>query len=437
MKNKFKYLVKASLKKKIDTKSFKISNVVLAILIIGIVNIDSIITFFGGDFNNDYKYYVIDEVGAYDLFTQQLQATVSSIHGEDEIVEINKYEDELDKLEEVIKEKDSNVAVKLIKDEDNIFKAEILSNEKIDSIEYQILLSALTNTKTQLAITKLGLNEDEINKLYKAPSIERVIYSEEDSVDENQELIMTTVFPIIILPFFMLTIFLVQMIGAEINDEKTTRGMEIIISNVSPKTHFFSKVVAGNAFVLIQSILLLLYSGIGLALRKYIGGSQITNGVSGEVGSMINKIFTSSFADKLVIIIPITLILMILTFIAYSLVSGILASVTTNQEDFQQLQTPIIIVLLLGYYLSIMAGVFKGSLFIKILAVIPFISAILSPCLLVMGQFGIIEVIIAIILMILVIFLLIKYGLRAYKVGILNYSSTGLWKKMFKAVKQK
>lgn len=128
---------------------------------------------------------------------------------------------------------------------------------------------------------------------------------------------------------------------------------------------------------------------------------------------------------------------MLLTFLAYSLVSGILASVTTNQEDFQQLQTPLIIILLLGYYLSIMAGVFKGSLFIKILAVLPFLSAILTPCLLVMGQIGIIEIIIALILIIFIIFLLIRYGLRAYKVGILNYSSTGLWKKMFKAVKQK
>ena len=52
---------------------------------------------------------------------------------------------------------------------------------------------------------------------------------------------MTSVFPSLILPFFMLTIFLVQMIGAEVNDEKTTRGMEIIISNVSPKTHFLQK----------------------------------------------------------------------------------------------------------------------------------------------------------------------------------------------------
>ena len=438
MKNKFKYLVKSSLKKKIDTKSFKISNVVLAILLIGVIHIDSIIKFFGGDFDNQYHYYVIDNVEAYDLFNNQMIETVKNVQGEDEEVIVEKYEFTNDEeLEKILKEKDSNIAVKLIEDEENIFKVEVLSNNKIDTIDYQILLSVLNNTKTSLAINKLGLTEEQIKKLYQAPTVDRVVYSEQDNVDENQELIMTTVFPIIILPFFMLTIFLVQMIGAEINDEKTTRGMEIIISNVSPTTHFFSKVVAGNAFVLIQSILLLVYSGIGLAVRKMIGGNEILNGVSGEVGSMIDKIFSSSFADKLVFIIPITLVLMILTFIAYSLVSGILASVTTNQEDFQQLQTPMIIILMVGYYLSIMAGVFKGSIFIKILALIPFISAILSPCLLVMGQFGIIEVIIAIILVVVVIFLLIKYGIRAYKVGILNYSSTGLWKKMFKAVKQK
>ena len=128
---------------------------------------------------------------------------------------------------------------------------------------------------------------------------------------------------------------------------------------------------------------------------------------------------------------------MVLTFIAYSLIAGILASMTTNPEDFQQLQTPIVIVLLLGYYLSIMAGMFKGSLFIKILSFVPLISAVLSPSLFVLGQIGIIEITISILIMFATLYLLVKYGLRIYKVGILNYSSTGMWKKMFKSVKNK
>ena len=90
---------------------------------------------------------------------------------------------------------------------------------------------------------------------------------------------------------------------------------------------------------------------------------------------------------------------------------------------------------LAGYYLAIMAGVFEGATFIKVLSYVPFISAILSPSLLVLGQIGVIDVIISIVLVIITNYLLIKYGLKIYKVGILNYSSKDLWKKMFKALK--
>lgn len=139
----------------------------------------------------------------------------------------------------------------------------------------------------------------------------------------------------------------------------------------------------------------------------------------------------------LLYVIPFTLILMLLTFLAYSLLAGILASITTNAEDFNQLQTPIMIVLLIGYYLAMMAGMFKGALFIRILSYVPLISAILSPSLLVLGQIGILDVMVSILIMIVFIYVLIKYGLRIYKVGILNYSSKDLWKKMFKAMKEK
>ena len=47
MKNKFKYLVKYSLKKKIDTKWFKIVNVLLLVLLVFLVNMDYLINLFG------------------------------------------------------------------------------------------------------------------------------------------------------------------------------------------------------------------------------------------------------------------------------------------------------------------------------------------------------------------------------------------------------
>lgn len=110
---------------------------------------------------------------------------------------------------------------------------------------------------------------------------------------------------------------------------------------------------------------------------------------------------------------------------------------TTNQEDFQQLQTPMMIFIMAGYFLAILASTYEKSSFIIFASVIPFISCILSPVLLMLGQIGVTEVLIAIVLLIITIFLLIKYGLRIYKVGILNYSSNNLWKKMLEGIKNK
>lgn len=439
MKSKLNYLISMSLNRKIKTKWFLIANIILGLVIVGIINVDSIITFFGGDFDNAQKVYVIDDTNrAYDILAEQLNASsLEIVDSSESAFEIIKYEENIDKVPELIEEDKDIIVINLKEDETNGLKATIISQSFIDTIDYQLITNALTNTKVSLNILNSDISIEELNKLYEPIEIEREILNEnEKSEDENTNMIMTTVFPVIILPFFMLSIFLVQMIGAEVNDEKTTRGMEIIISNVSPKTHFASKVVAGNLFVLIQGVLLVIYGAIGLLVRKVIGGNSIVNGLGSEIGDILNGILNSSLGSQLIYIIPLILILMILTFIAYSLLAGILASMTTNTEDFQQLQTPIMIISLVGYYLATMASVFDGALFIKIFAFVPFISAILAPSLLILGQIGVIETIISILIMIITNYLLIKYGMRIYKVGILNYSSKGLWKKMFKAARK-
>ena len=439
MKNKFKFLVGISLKRKIKTKWFAVANILLAILIIGVSNIDNIIKFFGGDFDSKTKIYVIDETKvSYEMFSSAMNESVM-LAFEEEKYEIIKSDNTKEELLEVIKTDEEKDSIILIIDtnETDILKAEVISNDYIDTLDYNLITNSLNNIKLVLAIQKYNIEEEALNALTSNATIERLILDEtKDSAEENMAAIMTTVFPIIILPIFMLTIFLVQMIGAEVNDEKTTKGMEIIISNVSPKVHFFSKCLAGNLFILIQSLLLISYVAVGIFSRRLFGGSDSGN-IMALIGGFLDGLFTQSFIDSLYYIIPLILVLTILTFIAYSLLAGILASVTTNTEDFQQMQTPIMMTLLVGYYLGIMAGTFKGAIFIKILGYVPFISSILSPSLLVMGDFTVIDMFISIALTIITIFLLIRYGLRIYKVGILNYSSNGLWKKMFKALKQK
>lgn len=432
---KTRFLIKNSLDKKVKSKWFKIVNIILCIFIVGIINIDSIITFFGGDFNEKTKIEVVDNTGySYDILKSSIENTIESLNTSTN----NSYEYEIQKsdksVDELKKDINKNIIIEVNNDDDNYISYRLISKSYINSTDYQLITTSLNSSKVQVALSKSNIDVNELNNIYKEANIKREYIDEnKKSEEESTSMIMTSVFPVFILPFFMLTIFIVQMIGAEINDEKTTKGMEIIISSVSPKQHFFSKVISSNIFVIMQGILFILYTLIGLIVRSMITKTSMLGSVTGLLGN----IFTNDFISKLGYIIPLTLILMVITFIGYSLVAGILSSITTSPEDFQQIQTPIMIILMIGYFLAIMAAQFEGSVFIKIMGYVPFISAILSPSLLVIGEFSIINVIISVIIMIITDFILIKYGIKVYKVGILNYSSKDLWKKIFKAVKEK
>lgn len=439
MTNKLKYLTKISLDKKIKTKWFLIANIILLVIIAGIINIDSIIKFFGGDFDKKTEIVVIDNASCYDEFVKTFDSTRDYLDTLKD-AEITKYDKDKESLYEDIKKKDKILLV-INEDSTNFINVEMITKSNIDNTTYQVITTILNSIKKDKALSYYGVSNEILDHISSYVDVKRTKLDDEENVDEMMELVMSTIFPIVILPFFTLTIFLVQMIGAEINEEKTTRGMEIIISNVSPKTHFLSKIISGNVFVLLQGLLLVVYLLIGIFIR-YISTGVLINGgniLSGGVGSYVNKITSSleltGVLDKLQIIIPITLILIVVTFIAYSLVAGILASMTTNMEDYQQVQTPIMIISFISYYLSVAAAMFKGSIFIKVLSYIPFFSALLAPSLLVLGQITIVEAIISILLTVGLIFILVKYGLRIYKVGILNYSGSHLWKKMFKAFK--
>lgn len=432
VKNKFWFLTKMSLEKKIKSKTFIIVNILLFIVLAALMNIDKIVLFFGGNFDKQNNIMIVDNTNkTYEIFknTMEKEETIIDTGLKYKITKI----DEEKKARKKVK-KDEDIVIVINEDDDNIIKTTMITYGYINSNLYQLINSSITIAKQNLAMEEVGISPDDLNKISKSVEIKREYVEKNKSEEEEKnEFVMGVVTPIVILPFFMLITLVVQMVGAEINEEKSTRSMEIIISNVSTKVHFFSKILASNLFIVMQCLLLGVYSLVGMLLR---GGksldsiqnidaiSQVTSGID------INGILNSVMSD-----IPMVIILMIITLFGYSLLAGILASMTTNMEDFQQLQTPIFVVSLVGFYLAIMNSMFDGALFIRILSYVPFISAILSPSLLVTGVIGFKDILLSILLMVVVIYLLIKYGLKIYKEGILNYSSTKLWKKMLEALK--
>lgn len=432
MTNKFWFLTKNSLQKKMKNKTFIIVNILLLIVLVALINIDRVVMLFGGNFDKQNNIMVLDNTNkTYEIFKK-------TIDSEETIIDtglkykVKKVSDEKKAKKEI--KKDEDILLIINNDENDIINVTMITYGYINSNLYQLINSSITASKQNLAMEEIGISAEELAKISKSVEIKREYIEANKSKEEEQnEFIMGIVTPIVIFPFFMLITLVVQMVGAEINEEKSTRSMEIIISNVPAKVHFFSKILAANLFVIIQCALLGLYSLIGMLLR---GGKSLDSIQNIDVISNVTSgMDITGMINNLVGYIPLVLILMAVTLLGYSLLAGVLASMTTNMEDFQQLQTPIFVVSLVGFYLAIMNTMFDGAIFIRVLSYVPFISAILSPSLLVTGVIGFKDIILSILLMVVVIYLLLKYGLKIYKEGILNYSSNKLWKKMLKALK--
>jgi len=431
MKNKFKYLVNHSLKKKISTKWFKVVNVLICLLIVFLINMDSIINLFGGDFNQKDEIYVVDNTGHYATFENIFKSLA-------EQAELDNYELKLDNNALAKKEElDDEIIVVINSNETEYLTAEVISYDAVGTLTYQVLTSSLNMIKSEIVYQNSGLSPEEIAALTSPVTITETVLNEDAKTNETKEMLSSVVTTVVIIPFFILIVTMVQMIGAEINDEKTSRGMEIIISSVPAKMHFLSKVLAALSFVIIQGLLLFGYVILALLLRKFLS----TGGSGAEVTSLFSELITMlKDAGTLNLLLKgsiVLIIMFVVSFFAYAIVSATLASMTTNNEDFQQLQTPLMIIMLVGYYLALMSVVFDGSLFINIVSYIPLLSVMLSPTLYLLGQMSLVSLIGSTAVTCVATYFLYIYGLRIYKVGILNYSSSKLWKKMFKSLKNK
>lgn len=427
--NKLGFLTKYSLGKKIKSKWFVVVNIIILLVISALINMDSIIKLFGGDFNNNEEILVIDNIGVLETF-KDIYAINNEYLKSETKYSIEEYKEGYDSAIEEIKDTDK-ILIVIDKDETNYITSKLITNSSMDTITYTIISNTLDSVKREEVLKSYNITKEMYEKIESKVEVERIIL---DSENTDDNMLTNLVVTIITMPFFFLTVYLVQMIGAEINEEKSTKSMEIIISNVSAKTHFISKIISSNVFVLIQGALLIIYCIIGIIIRYFVSGS-IINSLPVELTTLGSTLSSSGIMDNIKIALPLMLLLLIITLFAYSIVSGVLASVTTNMEDYQQIQTPIVLILLAGFYLSSLASIFKGSIFIKVASYLPFISSLLAPTMYALGEFSLFDMLISILLMVVTILLLMKYGFRIYKVGILNYSDNNLWKKIFKSMK--
>ena len=157
--------------------------------------------------------------------------------------------------------------------------------------------------------------------------------------------------------YFMLLNFIAVNSG-EIIMEKTTHIMPLILSSVSTRAHFVSKLILGMFSVMFQIVSSILIVGLGLYLRfrddRFRGLIQAASkylALPEFEFELLLKLFDFNIQDFQRLILA--LVFMLVGIFIVQLLILILASQVKNAEEAAAIQGPFYLVLLLIYYLSL------------------------------------------------------------------------------------
>lgn len=246
------------------------------------------------------------------------------------------------------------------------------------------------------------------------------------------------------------------MVMSSVIEEKASRVVEVLISSVKATDLMFGKIigialVALTQFFLWVVLTFAIVAGVGAIAGESILGSTDTavmvemSGMSAE--QMESLTAAASEPEGLEVIfsslrsMPIAeiLICFVLFFLfGYMLYASLFAAIGSGAEsegDTQQLQIPITIPLLLGFFIAIYAFKAPDSSLVLWGSMIPFTSPIVMLARLPFGV-PMWQIIVSVVLLVATTSVLAWASAKIYRVGILMFGKKTTWKDLWKWFKQ-
>ena len=417
---KLKYLIKYGLKKRLFTKAFYISTAIIGVLVVAITLLPTIIGMFGDEPGGEVieDHIMIVNTSGYELgvavedyingalnntFDNQMTFTHST--DSNDIPDLTYYNTD-----------HGTEGLVYIRLEGNLVKVDVYNIGM-----HYFVTSLLDSYLPELQRIKYSIdNPGSITEIGDVPvSYVANPYAE----DTELQAIMSGISTIVIVPIFILITIALQFIGTEIMEEKSTKAIEIIIASVPPRTHFFAKILSIMIFLVVQLAFYVLFGLIGFGLNELIASGQQTAGGSwGDVVGILGPIILPTLI--------ITLISAILGALIYAIIGGFFASLSVNQEDYQAIQTPVMMILMISYMGGIFAGASQLTGLLLFFGYFPFSAPLVLPVAFAAGQIGWLEVGISFAIMSATAVGLLAIFTPLYRASILSYDQSGLIKRI-------
>lgn len=385
-------------KRRIFSKSFFWSTLIISIFVIGLTNIENIID----AFQDDESEMELEKIAVISDEDSQAFSKMLTSFEEGNYQYVPFKEGDVEEAREAANDGEFDYVLVLEGIQPNV-EVQFYSSGTDFRVGEEVK-SEVQRMKETYMTNELGLNEEELALIY-SPIVFNEQPLQDDGDVQTMEDHMQSYWMVYFLVFaiYMIIIFFGSMIATEVATEKSSKVMELIVSSINPITQMFGKII-----------------GIGLAGILNIGiivvAAVIGNKISGD--SFISEIF---FGEVDYSLLGYAILFIILGYILYGGVAAMLGALVSRAEEVNQALQPLIFMAVIALFLSMFGLNMPDATFIQVLSYFPFFTPQLLFLRLGMTTVPTWELIVIITILIVSSIIMNLLAARIYKGGVLMY----------------
>jgi ABC-2 type transport system permease protein len=397
----------------LKNKVFKVSTIILCLLVIIGLTIPTIMDAFGKPIFGDKKKEEIsytDSKIKYGVLIKEDTIKLDELQSQlpdNELINV-KNEDELSNL--VISD---NITAGFIVNSPTNYEY-LVKNTSMDDGNRFTFESALLNLFRNKTFSEKGIDYNEVMEVYNIPmEYETTVLGK----DGMKNYLYTY---ILIFGLYFVVLFYGQLTATSVASEKSNRTMEILVTSTSTKNLIFGKVIAGALAGIIQFGALILVASITykLNIQAWDNNLDFIFNIPGNV--------LATFS-----------IFGILGYLFYLFIYGVIGALVSRTEDVGTSSTPLTIVFIVAFFISMMGLTNPDMYVLKVASFIPFTSFMAMFVRVSMGNVSSLQIVISLLILAVSTIITGIFGAKIYRLGTLMYGNPIKITKAIKMLKDK
>ena len=304
-----------------------------------------------------------------------------------------------------------------IDQEDSILKAVYHGETSLEIAIKLGVTSKLNELQDQLNRSAANLSQEQEKRLEQTVNFTEKI----DESKENKKMIQTFAAAGLGLFLYMILITYASVTAQEVASEKGTKIMEVVFSSIRASHYFYARMMA---------LFLVILTHIGI----YVVGGLAAILLFKDLPLLAQFGILDHLGDAFSLN---TLLFILVSLFMYVVLAAFLGSMVSRPEDAGKALSPLMILIMGGFFGVTALGAAGDNLILKIGSYIPFISTFFMPFRTINGYAGGVEAWIS--LAITVIFAVLATGFigRMYASLVLQTDDLGIWKTFRRALAYK